>query len=771
MTDRDLEAVQRRALGATRDRMLRELVEALESLSLDEPLAIVLEDLHWSDSSTIDLLARLARRREAARLLVVGTYRPAELAAVSHPLHPVKQELEVHGQCAEMPLEYLGVAAVREYLAHRFPEHGFPPDLAVVLHRNTNGNPLFVVTAVDDLIAQGRVREVGRVWSLAVPVKDVAANTPGTLSHMVERHVERLTPDEQSILTVASVTGVEFSAAIAAADGFDTKEAERRCEALARRGQLLRAAGDVEWPDGTVAGRYAFIHALYQQVLYARIPVTRRVGLHLRTGERLERAYGPRAGEIAGELAVHFEHGRDLERAVRYRQRAAENALRQHGHREAAEHARRALQLLGRLPASREHVQQELALQVALGTALTVVKGYSAPEVEQAYGRALELCRETDDTPRLFPVLLGLGWFYIVRGPSLAALDVGRRLLAVAEATGDPAASLAAHNALGTASFYGGEFEAAHPHLEQGMALYDPAEHNPNRSLGFLGGLDPGLSCKCHDAWTLWALGYPTRAAARMRDALALARSVDHPFTLAHACRFAAAFHLSRGERDAVRRARRRHVGRGDGASIQAVSRGGEVPPRVVARRGGTGAEGLPLMHEWIDVCRNIRAACLMPTYLGWLAETYGKIGRPVEGLELVTEAWAVGTQSGHRYWTAELHRVKGELTLQSDRRGPGARGGARARRRGVLPPGDRGRSIAAGQALRAARDHELVPPLGGAGTDEGGARGAVGVYGWFTEGLDTADLKEAKSLLDELDRRAAAGSPTRVAPSHFASA
>ncbi|PYO52769.1 MAG: hypothetical protein DMD83_25200, partial [Candidatus Rokuibacteriota bacterium] len=498
-----------------------------------------------------------------------------------------------------------------------------------------------------------------------MPVKDVTADAPETLWQMVDRQVERLRPDERAMLAVASVSGAEFSAAVAAADAIDTREGERRCDALARRGLFLRATGVAEWPDGTVAGRYAFIHALYQQVLYASVPIRRRVGLHLRTGERLERAYGPRAGEIAGELAVHFEHGRDIERAVQYRSQAAEHALRQHGYREAASHARRALDLLAGLPGAQERVQEELTSHVMLGTALTAMKGYSAPEVERTYARALELCGQVDDNPRLFPVLLGLGWFYLVRGPSRAARDVGRRLGAMAEATQDPAIVLAGHNAIGLVSFYEGEFEAALTHLEQGIELYDPGDHSPNRSLAFRGGLDPGLSCTCHVAWTLWVLGYPARAAARMREALVLARSLDHPFTLAHACRFAATFHLSRRERDVVQE-------QVDATFALSTEHGFRVFLAVVKfHRGwlvaeqGRGEEGLAQMREWVGVCRDIRADCLIPTYLAWLAEVYGRIGRPAEGLALVSEALAVGRQSGYQYWTAELHRLKGTFTLQ----------------------------------------------------------------------------------------------------------
>ena len=218
------------------------------------------------------------------------------------------------------------------------------------------------------------------------------------------------------MLAVASVAGAEFSAAVAGADGIDAQEAELRCEALARRGQFLRAAGVAEWPDGTVAGRYAFIHALYQQVLYARVSIGDRVGLHLRTGERLERGYGQRAGEIAGELAMHFEHGRDFERAARYRRQAGEHALRQHAYREAADHAARALTLLRALPESPERPTQELTLQVLLGAALSATQGYAAPEVARTYARARELCEQVGDTAQLSPVLIGLGRFYLVRG-------------------------------------------------------------------------------------------------------------------------------------------------------------------------------------------------------------------------------------------------------------------------------------------------------------------------------------------------------------------
>jgi DNA-binding winged helix-turn-helix (wHTH) protein len=325
LTDEDLETIEHRTQGTTRDRMLRELIDALDVVSREAPLVLVLEDLHWSDSATVDLLAMLARRRDPARLLVLATYRPADVALGAHPLQPVKQELQMHGLCEEIALELLSETAVGDYVTGRFPNASLP-DLAGFLHRNTSGNPLFLVNMLDHLIARGHLRDADGRWELSTPLDPMTSEVPDTLAQLIEKQIERLTPSDQAVLTVASVAGPEFSAALATVDGIDALEAERCCAMLARRGQFLRADGRVEWPDGTVAGRYAFVHALYRKVLYTRASIGQQVGLHRRIGTRLERAHGPRAGEIAGELAMHFEHGRDFARAVRYRQQAAEHA-------------------------------------------------------------------------------------------------------------------------------------------------------------------------------------------------------------------------------------------------------------------------------------------------------------------------------------------------------------------------------------------------------------------------------------------------------------
>jgi predicted ATPase len=566
------------------------------------------------------------------------------------------------------------------------------------------------------------------------------------------------------MLVVASVAGAEFSAAIAIADGIEPPEGDRRCEALARRGQFLRATGVAEWPDGTVAGRYAFIHALYQSVLYARISSGRRASLHLQIGERLERGYGRRAGEIVGELAMHFEQGRDFERAVRYRRQAAENALRQHGYREAIDHAHRALEVLKALPAAPERIEQELTLQCLLGAALTVTLGFAAPEVARVYARARDLCERAENTAPLFPALLAVGRFHHIRGEVDIALAQGARLLTLAEATGDATVRLAAHNALGIMSFYAGDFDTALAHLERGIEFYAPEEHSPTRSTAFRTGQDLGISCAVYAAWTLQLLGYPARAAARMREALRSARALEHPFSAAYACHFAAAFYQCRREPDTVRELE-------DEALAYSTEHGFRIYPMLAAIHRGwclslqsRGEEGLRLIQEGLAALTAFGTDHRRPAFLSLLAELYGNMERPEDGLAVVADAVAAGQHTGQRFWDAELYRLKGALVLQSAARGRDAErepSDARSAAPGIDAAADAELCFLEALAIarrQGARMFELraATSLGRLWAGQGRTHEARAmlseVYHSFSEGHDTADLSEANALLERLE-------------------
>jgi predicted ATPase len=362
-----------------------------------------------------------------------------EVIVHEHPLKTVKQELVAHGQAVEVPLGYLALEAVAAYLAQRADlSVAAPADVAAVVHRRTEGHPLFMVQLVDALAQEGPLPGAapgragraggGRVLDLAVP---------SGLQQLIEAQVGRLRADEQQVLEGGSVAGAEFAVASVAAGLQMTPESiEAVCDRLARRGQFLEDHGLAEWPDGTVSGRYGWRHTLYQEVVYRRLGAGRRARLHRLLGAREEIGYGAQVSEIAAALAMHFERGHDPGRAVRYRQQAADTALGRHAYREAIDHLTRGLALLQTLPETLERTRHELALQMAIGPALLARHGALALAVEQAYVRMWELCQQVGEMSQRCAALLGLGSCHIVRG----RLHTARELLqqALRCAPGDP---------------------------------------------------------------------------------------------------------------------------------------------------------------------------------------------------------------------------------------------------------------------------------------------------------------------------------------------
>jgi predicted ATPase len=382
------------------------------------------------------MVSALASRRHPARLMLIGTYRPADILAREHPLREVKQELQLHRQCRELALDFLSKTAVQQYLTQRFggdTVNQLPlAALGLAIHRRTDGNPLFMVAMLDHLVRQGALRQTEGTWALETRIDEVSAEIPDDLRQLIEKQLDRLSPEEQKVLEVASVAGVEFSAAAVAAGALaEVGTVEEHCARLSRRRQFLQARGIAEWPDATVASRYGFLHALYQEVLYNRLPAARRIELHRHIAQREEQAYAPHPGEIAAELAMHFERGREYPRAVQYLQQAGKNALGRGAHVEATELLTRGLELLKLLPDTPDRTQQELGLQMALSVPLLMTKGYAAPEVEKTYARAQAMRAGGGDTSTLFcaaravGILFGAGGVAHSAATRAAALDSG----------------------------------------------------------------------------------------------------------------------------------------------------------------------------------------------------------------------------------------------------------------------------------------------------------------------------------------------------------
>jgi len=756
----DRQLLSREVSGATRERMLREMGEALQALTADQPLVLILEDLHWSDYSTLDLISYLARQRQTAQLMLIGTYRTVELIVSGHPLKAVKQELLAKQQCEELPLEYLSEEAVAQYLSVRFPANRFPAKLAGLIHERTEGNPLFMVNAVDYLVAEGLVGETQGSWELVVEIENVEVGVPDSIRQMIEKQVDHLDVNEQRILEVASVAGAEFSSlAVMAGLGKDRAPVEEKCDGLARRRQFIQDCGVQVLPNGEAVSRYGFIHTLYQNVLYERVSASRRVQLHRRIGEQAEVLYGDRAREIAAELAMHFERGSKGKQAVKYLQQAAENAIRRFAYKEAVVLARRGLELVGRLPDTPERTEQELCLQLTLGVPLIATEGYGAPDVGSVYLKARELCQQLGETPDVSEVLWGLWTFHTVRAEFETAREIAEEFLRLADRLPYPGLAMRGHWALQTTFMHLGEFSLAIEHFEKAHLLYNPERHLDD---AFLYAQNPGVAMRCFGAWALWFLGRPDQALGRIQDALTLARELSEPHGLAHALFFAAILHqLRREERMAQEHAE---------AALAVSSEHGLVLYQGMA----TIARGWALIEqgpheEAIEQMRQGLAnqatgvQVVRPHFLALLAEALNKAGQAGEGLRVLEEALAVADRNGERYYQAELYRLKGELLLTQSTGhavSQAATGGTAVVQAdspavaNVESCFNQSIKIAQRQKaksleLRAAMS--MARLYGSQGRQEE-ARGSLEqIYNSFTEGFDTMDLREAKALLDHL--------------------
>ena len=757
----DRELLIQEMFGATRERMLREMGETLDALTSDRPLVLILEDLHWSDYSTLDLISYLAKQRHSARLMLIGTYRTVELIVSGHPLKAVKQELMAKQQCEELPLEYLSEDAVAEYLSIRFCQHRFPSELARLIYGRTEGNPLFMVNVVNYLIAVGLIIKTGEHWQLNARLEELEVGVPENVREIIEKQIVCLPRDDQQLLEAASISGMNFSAlAVASALGEDVVEVEVRCDKLARQNCFLRTHGIGEFPDGSISGRYGFIHSLYVNTLYQRIPAARRAKLHKDMAEQGEIIYGSRVDEIGTELAIHFEQGRDYRCAAKYLQKSADNAIRRFAYREAVGLARRGLELLARLPDTAERTQQELSLQLTLGVPLIAIEGYAAPDVGIVYTRARELCRQLGETPEISEVLWGLRTFYALRSELAAAREIAAEVLGLAERRADPRLAMRGHWMMLSTFMHLGEFDAAMEHYEKALLLYDPKLHVDD---AFLYALNPGVAMPCFAAWVLWFLGLPDQSLALIQQSLRLARELSEPTGLAHAYCFAAILHQLRREE---------RIAQESAEACMAVSREhGLVMYSAMATvmRGWSlfdeqrQEEAIEQMREGLAALQATGTEFVRPHFLTLLAEALGKARQREEGLRILNEALAVIQDNGERYYQAELYRVKGELLLlQSKCRAvaPMATAGSAVIHQD--PPEFEQAEACFTESIKIAqyqkaKSWELRAVMSMARLYQNRGKQAQArslltrIYNSFTEGFDTVEVCDARALLDEL--------------------
>ncbi len=745
----DADKLRLELLGGTRERMLRELAEFVEALTAETPLVLVLvlEDLQWCDPSTVDVVSLLAERREPARLLVLATYRPVDLILTEHPLRTVAQRLAAKQRCAEITLDELRLPAVA-VLARRFGGSRFAGEIAPLLRERTDGNPLFLVTLVDRLLARGAIVEHEGRFEVTEQLRSDLAEVPETVRLLIGQQVARLGPEDRELLEGASLVGMEFTAAVAAeAAAREPARAEQRFDHLADAAAFLRRVGAGQPQDGASAAPYAFRHALYRETLAAAVPVRRRAEAELRIGLALERAGGERVQEIAAGLAVHFEQGGDRMRAAHYRRLAARTAAHRHALAEAEAHLERGVALLAGLTASPERDREELLLQSALGGVRMATRGYAAGEVERAFRRALELASSLPQEPSAFEVLAGLLAYSVVRGELDRALELAERLRGIAQTDGNSLMRLMAHHGLWTVHFFRGDLAEALRHLDEGEPLYDLIEDRIASLVTY--GQDPKVAALALRAILLWHIGYADQALARSRQAVEHARSLGHPMSIAYAMSFAGWLRIMRREPHAC-------LEQAEAVIAYATEQGMPhwVPATLHARGWARAAlgeleQGIADMEHGLAYMAAIGERLGRSPRLNDLVAAKLRAGHLEEARALLEESRTLADATGEHYQDPETLQTEGELIL-AEAAGPDGSGAeARGRVEGAF------RAAIESAKREGARALELRALLALARLCRSGEKGRqvradlAELLAWFDEGLDTPDLEEARRLLE----------------------
>jgi len=686
--------------------------------SMQQPLIVIFEDLHWIDEQTQALLDLLADSIANARVLLLVNYRPEYRHEWSNKSHYVQIGLKPLGRenAAELLTALLGDAIELQPLKRLIVER-------------TGGNPFFIEEMVQALFDEGALARNG-VMKVTRSLSQL--RLPPTVQGILAARIDRLSAEQKELLQTLAVIGRESPRALI------TKMTVMPEAPLERMLAELRAAEFIYEQPALGDTEYVFKHALTQEVAYNSLLIERRKVLHERAGQALESIFAEQLDDHLTQLAHHYSHSENIDKAVKYLGRAGQQAVQRSALADAVSNLNFAIDLLQRLPDAPKRVSQKLRLQMTLGGALMTIKGQGAPEAGKAYAQALALSRQLGETPRLFAVLGAMSVFHLARGEVHRARELVGQLLNLAENIGTPALLQAAHFGTGVALFSLGELIASRAHLERAITLYDPQKQR------FPAFQDPGVGSLSMLAIDLWALGYPEQALKRIRDSLRLAKELSHPFSLADALIFGAELYGFRREVGAAQEQAEAAIAlsKKQGFTLQeaiaVVCRGW-----ALAKQGRM-EEGIPQIRQGLAAIQATGGKLWQLRSLALLVDAYGEARQPEEGLSTLVEALDLTTRTGRVVSRPELYRLKGELLLMQN-------GSNTAEAQICFEQAIEEARKQSAKSFELRATMSLARLLASQGKRDAARAMLAEIYDWFTEGFDTADLKDAKALLDEL--------------------
>jgi class 3 adenylate cyclase/predicted ATPase len=713
------------ALTLSPPQQKQQTLDALVAWMLEEaerqPVLVAWEDLHWGDPSTLEMLGLVLEQTPTMPMLHVLTYRPE--FALPWP---------TRSHMTPIVLNRLERPQVEALITHMVAGKALPAEVVEHIVVKTDGVPLYVEELTKMLLASDLLREDAEQYVLTGPLLTVAI--PDTLQDSLMARLDQMNTAKE-VAQLGSVLGREFTYAMLQALAGQDEETLQAALAQLVQAELLYQRGRPP------RARYRFKHALIQDAAYASLLRSTRQGYHQQMAQLLEARF-PEVVETQPEVvAHHYTEAACPDQAIGYWQRAGQHAAQRSALQEAMRHLTTGLELLATRPDTPARTQQELALHMALGPVLMATRGNAAAEVEQTYTRAWALCQQIGETPQLFVTLRGLWRFYQDGGRLAMAREVAEQLLSLAQRQPEATHRMVAHTSFGYTLAYLGAFTSARPHLEQGIALTDP---EAQRTLALRYGAAPGVQCLSYATTTLWCLGYPDQGLARSQAGCTLARELGHPLSLATALYFAARLHLLRGEAQAAREQAEAIIALSTEHTLAQYVAVGRCALGWALAAQGQGAEGVMLLRQGVTDVLATGSRVSYTICLPVLAAVSGTLGQVDAGVSMVTEALALVEQTEVRWYEAETYRIKGTLLLHQALPNVAE---AEACFQQALDIARR--QEAKSWELRAATSlarlwqsqdrrqeaYELLAP----------------VYEWFTEGCDTADLQEAKTLLQEL--------------------
>jgi predicted ATPase/class 3 adenylate cyclase len=704
-----------------KQKTLYALLTILVRIAAQQPVLFVVEDLHWIDATTLEFLNLLVDQGPSARIFALFTFRPdftppwtgrSHLTHMTLPRLPRRQAAEMTGRMAHSKV--LPVEVVEQVVAR------------------TDGVPLFVEELTKMVLESGLLQEREERYELAGPLPPLAI--PTTLHDSLMARLDRLAT-VKSLAQLGATLGREFA--------YDLLQAVSPWdETTVRRGLQQLVEAEFLYQQGLPPqATYRFKHALIQEAAYQSLLRSTRQQYHQRIAQVLEARF-PELRETQPELlAHHYTEAGLREQAIAYWQWAGQRSIARSAYVEAINQLSTGLEYLKVLPKTPERVAHELTLLMALGRALIATKGYGASEVGATYTRARALCQQGVQSPQLFTVLFGLWQFYVLQAELPLARELGEQLLALAQHLQDSAYVLEAHRSLAFTLFSLGEMAAARAQAEQGIVLYHPPTHHVHV---YTYGQDPGTSCLAYAALALWYLGYPEQALQRCHEMLTLARELSHPFSLAHALYFGSLLHQHRREVHEARECAEAAITLATEHGFALYEVRGKLQQSWALTEQGQLAEGIDQMRQSLTAYRGTGSGLVLPYFLARLAEACGKEKHIEAGLHLLDEALTLVEKHGECWWEAELHRLKGVFRLLQAV--PDAKQAEGCLQQALATSG---RQQAKSLELRAATSLARLWQQQGKRQEANDLLAPI--YGWFTEGFDTADLQEARALLDEL--------------------